>query len=242
MEIIKKQISLEEITNRKEKKYGMYDSDHIYIKINIEQTIDNLGLFTDFNFIESEEYGEYSYEDLLSNYRPRIGLDKWFKEGDKIISKTNSKLNSLKSYKESDRFKVGLDIEKGSYVNYRGDLVNGVTRLTYKSNYLITYVFDGNEDSLLGTTTQKSGLQYTDTRNDTVVKYNAEGINETNASLSAISKEEYLLGIINKPEIINDVFIDRGGHNIIEKHLRINEIQTINHLENYNNNYFNVIK
>lgn len=50
------------------------------------------------------------------------------------------------------------------------------------------------------------------------------------------------MGIINKPEIKNDVFIDRGVITPMEPHLRLSEVETLEHLINYGNGYFNVVK
>jgi hypothetical protein len=68
----------------------------------------------------------------------------------------------------------------------------------------------------------------------------SEGWNETNTSLSALTKEEYLFGIISVPEIQNDVFIDRGKTTVFEKHLKLSGIKNINELVRYGNGYFNI--
>jgi hypothetical protein len=61
----------------------------------------------------------------------------------------------------------------------------------------------------------------------TTFHYVGEGFNETNTSLSAISKEEYLFGI-TPPEVESDVFIDRGVISVMDMHLRLSEIKIIN--------------
>ena len=59
---------------------------------------------------------------------------------------------------------------------------------------------------------------------------------------SALTKEEYLFGIISKPEVKSDLFIDRGITTIFEKHLKLSEITNINELSRYGRGYFNVTK
>jgi hypothetical protein len=109
----------------------------------------------------------------------------------------------------------------------------------------------------MGTTNQIYGLQYVDytgkTRsvkiNDTSIRipltnfrYIGEGQNETNVSLSALTKEEYLFGIISPPEVKNDVFIDRGVTSVMDIHLRLSEIKNLGQLSRYGNGFYNLTK
>jgi len=72
--------------------------------------------------------------------------------------------------------------------------------------------------------------------------YNSEGFNETNVSLDASFKEEYLFGIVNTPEVESDVFIDRGRTTVLQNHLQLSEITNMGELINYSNGYYNIIK
>ena len=63
---------------------------------------------------------------------------------------------------------------------------------------------------------------------------------QTNTSLSAITKEEFLLGIISRPEVENDVFIDRGVVPVLDYHLRLSEIKNLGQLQQYGNGYYNI--
>lgn len=121
-----------------------------------------------------------------------------------------------------------------------------------------TYVFDANNDANIGTTNQSSGILYTDysaitrtvinelgdttTIGLTEIEYTGEGWNETNTSLSANTKEEYLFGITQPPEVFSDVFIERGTTTVHEKHLRLSEVESLEHLERYNNGFYNLVK
>ena len=61
-------------------------------------------------------------------------------------------------------------------------------------------------------------------------------------SLSAITKEEYLFGIISQPEVRSDVFIDRTITSITDLHLRLSEIRNLDSLIRYGNGFYNITK
>jgi len=169
---------------------------------------------------------------------------------------TDSKIDELRSYDNENIYQPGFDINTETYTNYIGSLIDGVSRITQYGD-VSKYVFDAENDSNIGTNNQNSGLLYTDysglTRTVNVnglnvdilltdVRYVAEGRNQTNTSLSAITKEEYLFGIISKPEVKNDVFIDRGTTSVMDSHLRLSEIKNIGSLTKYGNGFYNVVK
>jgi hypothetical protein len=119
------------------------------------------------------------------------------------------------------------------------------------------YVFSTPNDNNLGTDNQVYGLKYLDYTGEsrTVVidnisstipltefRYIGEGWNETNTSLSAITKEEYLFGIINTPEVQSDVFIDRGQTSVLDMHLRLSEIKNLGELSRYGNGFYKLNK
>jgi hypothetical protein len=173
-----------------------------------------------------------------------------------ITGSTDSKIDDLRSYDQLNRYRIGFDMEAETYINYTNTSVNGVSRIL-SSTEPKTYVFDTENDSLMGTTNQIYGLQYVDytgkTRsvkiNDTSIRipltnfrYIGEGQNETNVSLSALTKEEYLFGIISPPEVKNDVFIDRGVTSVMDMHLRLSEIKNLGQLSRYGNGFYNLTK
>jgi len=157
---------------------------------------------------------------------------------------------------------------QGNTVNGRNRVTNlsGVTAantahfaaLTGTTYTATTYVFDANDDVNIGTSNQSSGLLYKDfellnkpvtdefgfTYNAplTEFEFTGEGWNDTNTSLSALTKEEYLFGITQPPEVQSDVFIDRGATTVLEKHLRFSEVESLEHLERYNNGFYRLVK
>lgn len=173
-----------------------------------------------------------------------------------ITGSTDSKIEDLRSYDELNRYRIGFDMETETYINYENLTVNGISRILSNSEPK-TYVFDTENDSLMGTPNQVYGLQYIDysanTQNiliDNVIvpnqlanfRFIGEGQNETNVSLSALTKEEYLFGIISTPEVKNDVFIDRGVTSVMDMHLRLSEIKNLGQLSRYGNGFYNLTK
>jgi hypothetical protein len=173
----------------------------------------------------------------------------------KITGYTDSKIEDLRSYKISNPFQVGFDMERTNYYNYVNTLINGVSRI-YSMGEPRIYVFDTPANSTLGQPTQINGLQYIDytgktrplsTNNNgtipiTQFSYVCEGINMTNTSLSALTKEEYLFGVIFPPEVKSDVFIDRGITSVTDKHLRLSEVKDLNELGRYGNGLYTLNK
>jgi hypothetical protein len=208
---------------------------------------------------------------VLTGYTKYLRLDNsvasdWYKDGDVMGAITETRRDELKSYNKTNRFIPNFNLEVESYLNYQGTLINGVTRITEHTQnptgFTTTYTFDGNNDITIGTPNQTTGLLYTDVnrtitniekgtnrddylKNKTrmaVLQYKAEGWNETNTSLSALTKEEYLMGILYPPEVFSDVNIDRGSTTVMEKHLKLSEVESIDHLEWFGNGFYNIVK
>ena len=174
----------------------------------------------------------------------------------KITGYTDSKIEDLRSYKASNPFQVGFDMERADYYNYANTLVKGVSRIHSMAEPRI-YVFDTPTGATLGQPSQVNGLQYIEftgkTRQVTLngltsgipltqFSYVCEGINMRNTSLSAITKEEYLFGVIFPPEVKSEVFIERGITSVIDKHLRLSEITNLNEFARYGNGLYTLNK
>jgi len=57
-----------------------------------------------------------------------------------------------------------------------------------------------------------------------------------------LTRNEHFLGFITDPIIYSDIFVERGKQSVIERNLRLGEIDNIGELEVYNNRFFNVRK
>jgi len=194
-------------------------------------------------------------------------VDQWYQFAGFVTGFTNDKLNMVKSYDDTDPYIPYLIFNAETYDNYFGDTVfSGVTTLTTEGEPNI-YVVDAEGGganaidtqqnlAVIGTVGQTTGLKYDSYSADTYdivafdgtptphpkteVRYVGEGWNETNVDLSAMTKTEYLLGIVSPPEVFSDVFIDRGATTVMEDHLRLGEIKGLDALLDYGNGYYKV--
>lgn len=267
--------------------YGQMTADTFYIKVMLTQNMDDMGIFTDINFISASTLlsAQPDYTILtqklsasgltfpfMSNTQPptptgftytgnmRVTgkpLNMYWAYSGRITGATDSKKTDVKSYSKTQNYIANFDIVRDPYINYLGTNINGRTRLTQQGEPSI-YVFDANDDVNIGTVNQSTGILFRDytgttrTVSDsqlgviqiplTEMQYEGEGWNDTNTSLSAQTKEEYLFGITTPPTVFSDVFIDRGDTIVFEKHLRLSEVESLEHLERYNNGYYRIVK
>ena len=57
-----------------------------------------------------------------------------------------------------------------------------------------------------------------------------------------ITRNEHFLGFIDEPIVFSDVFVERGKQGVMEKNLRLSEIDNVGEIDLYGNGYFNVQK
>jgi hypothetical protein len=173
-----------------------------------------------------------------------------------VTGSTDSKIEDLRSYNGSMPFQPGFDMEQNNYIDYLSTPISGHSRVVM-SGEPTSYVFDAIYDLNIGTPLQSTGLLYYDytglTRNVIIngVSVNipvtnfdfvGQGWNQTNISLSALTKEEYLFGIISPPEVQSDVFIDRGITTVMDRHLKMSEITNLEQLVRYGNGFYKLRK
>jgi hypothetical protein len=291
MDIIKRKILLENSTNRdyNSPDWGVMTATTFYLNIMITQNIDDMGLFTDIDYIPKSKLAtsQPNYSLLINklnsigahfNFMSNVPVSSitrlnstptedvtlrfigdtgstYYNYGNNVITgATDSKLEDVRSYKITDPYRVGFNVATEVYTNYAGVSVSGVNRI-YSMAEPKKYVFDAITGSTLAQNNQPYGLQYSDYTGTsrsmvisgdtnplplTTFRYISEGWNETNVSLSALTKEEFLFGIISRPELQNDVFIDRGATSVMDTHLRLSEIKNIGQLRNYGNGFYNL--
>lgn len=223
----------------------------IYLKIPLTQKIEDLGMMTDMPFNEQINLCSGG---LPLNFMNDGVTSVFYKQGGIVNYASDSKLEVVRSYDSDNPYIENFDIKKEYYVNYNGEGINGVDRVVKINGDEIVYTVDAKRDSLIGTSGQTTGIQYTDNPEGgvvipleldgdittTKVQYFAEGWNERNTSTDPQIQEEYLLGIISQPEIKSDVFIDRTTFSVLDKHLRLSEVESLEHLTNYGNGYYNI--
>ena len=173
-----------------------------------------------------------------------------------ISGRTDSKIEDVKSYNEINKYIPNFDIGRETYLNYNNVLINGVNRVVSLGEPT-RYAIDATNNGLIGTQNQDGGISYNDytgiTRSvvidgikknipTTTFNFKGEGRNVSNTSYSALTKEEYLFGIISTTEVKNEVFIDRSVQSVIEFHLRLSEINNLGHLSRYGNGLYRLRK
>ena len=57
-----------------------------------------------------------------------------------------------------------------------------------------------------------------------------------------VTRNEHFLGFIDEPTVYSDVFVERGKQGVMEKNLRLLEIDNVGEMDIYGNGYFNVRK
>jgi hypothetical protein len=286
--VIKRKIFLEESTIRVSgTTWGTIPRGiYFYLNIQLNQTIDNMGLFTDVEFIPTGNTSNLVDYTLLTDKLNASGYIFTFTNGtvpinfntlltprDKLVLRlpekiltqyyyygnniltgaTDSKIEDVRSYDKNKPYISGFVIDEEIYDNYKDIKITGVTQICSLDEPK-TYVFDATNDLSIGTINQVTGLQYKDFSAATTtilsangidiptstVRFISEGWNQTNTSLSAFTKEEFLLGINSRPEVENDVFIDRGVSPVLDYHLRLSEIRNLGQLQQYGNGYYKI--
>ena len=291
MQVLERKILLEDSVDRTANSptWGVMTATTFYIKINLTQNIDDMGLLTNIEYIPKDDISisqpdytvlinklsssgitfpfmngvkpndttNISKTDNVTLRLPNKKQSDYYVYGNSIISGlTDSKIDDIRSYDRNNIYRVGFDTHTETYVNYKNETINGVDRIFSMGEPRI-YVFDTPNNNDLGTVNQKHGLRYLEytgqtrtvtidninsTINLTSVNYIGEGINETNTSLSAMTKEEYLFGITTEPQVESDVFIDRGQVSVMDMHLRLSEIKNLDELARYGNGFYNLNK
>lgn len=87
-----------------------------------------------------------------------------------------------------------------------------------------------------------NGINYFDYEDYTIYVTDSYGLVPGEIVLSAITKNEALLNVIDQPEIITNVYIERGKYTPLENIMRIGEVDNVGDLEKYGYKYFNVEK
>ena len=223
----------------------------------LDQKLSSNGILFPFMSGATSNITNLTQTDNISLRLPQNTVESYFNYGNaNITGSTDSKIGDVMSYDPNNPYIAGFNINTNTYTNYQNVTINGVNRATSLGEPTI-YVFDTPVDQNIGTPNQIYGLQYQDytgqtrtvvingvTSNIPVTNFlfKGEGINETNTSLSALTKEEYLFGITETPDVQSDVYIDRGVTSIMDMQLRLSEVSTIDELTNYGNGFYNITK
>lgn len=87
------------------------------------------------------------------------------------------------------------------------------------------------------------GLNYFDRADGyTMITGNTTGYTKEEVVNYCITRNEHFIGFIDDPQVYSDVFVERGKLGVMEKNLRLGEIDNMDELDVYGNGYFKVRK
>ena len=86
-----------------------------------------------------------------------------------------------------------------------------------------------------------NGTDYIDySGNNSIFIVPSSGLTSDMLVQSAITKNEFLLNVIDQPQLKSSVFVERGKNSALENFRRIGEVSTMNDLVTYGYNFFNI--
>ena len=231
--------------------YGQKIKNTIDINIFLRQDLDDMGIFTNSNFISKKPYlnqkppdfnsfiyGRLPAADVSFYYSPLITTTGTTDDSTlKVVSSLRVDQNGQPIYvpnlnvsKDVKNTFNGVIYENSDLINYKigCDVVDisstGVEFNTYKNKFVRTKNIDGENVSWRKTTFESVN----------------GGWNMTNTSLFANYKKEEYLGVVFPPEISKEVFINRGIADIFERHSILSEIKTTDDIDNFRGGYLSV--
>lgn len=227
-------------------KYGQIDKSFIVFPVFLTQSFDDMGIFSDEYYVEALNLINTDQDP----YTRLTGLpvqNYYTYNESQITGFTESQLERVEGYNQNNPYVVGLNVADLPSVEY-----TGVLEIKDDS---ILYVIGGEVDSS-GGYVDGTGIVYetfettrivTDSMTQeskeisiTTFRYKNKGYREYNTNLYANIKEDKYLGVVFQPQVDNDILIDRGTVNVMERHLKMSEIDSVEQLEKYGQGFFNV--
>lgn len=249
MEILRRQILIEDGVSRVTgTTYGTLTATSFNIPIFLTQNFEDMGLFTNMPYIQKSPLLTTPPDEFIGINRPTgVTITMYYGDEVKVTGTTDDdNLSEVQSYivnptNGNPGFSSGVNMAQD--IQFTFDGVDSI------SSNKIEYTIGANPNNVTNT-----GIHYTtywdeyvnkiDPKTGEVIRYNktefnykTSGRTQFNTSLSAITKEEEFLGIVFPQEVRNEVFIERGGEDIFEKHMCMAEIKTVNDIEEYRNGY-----
>jgi hypothetical protein len=149
-----------------------------------------------------------------------------FLDGPLVISGyTNSSINDLVQYGPKNGL-IGGKFKPNTPVTGS----TGVNGIVYQPSSQFPY-----------TAYTINSLDYFDYPEDLTI-FVVSGVTPIEVVCSAITKEEYLLNVVDEPEVQSAVFVERGKNSALERIMRLGEVDNVGDLTKYGYGFFNVIK
>jgi hypothetical protein len=103
--------------------------------------------------------------------------------------------------------------------------------------------YTGYSFTYTGNTTGTTVVHYRDYEDGTtLITGNTTGFTQEEVINQMITRNEHFLGFVDDPTIYSDIFVERGKQGVLEKTLRLGEIDNIGELDVYGNGYFKIRK
>ena len=242
--------------------FGQKQIKTIDINLFISQKYEDIGIYTDMNFVEQRK--DSTPPVIPSNYNPFMGRlpgvpdNFYYTPPVTVTGQTNdNQLNYVKSLR-LDSNNQPIYVQYLNVSNNKNTIFDGVIEDTPD---FIKFIIGGGLD-LMGSsnatnigfnnittygveyiTFKKEFIKSINNNNQTVTykktqfSANYGGKNENNVGVYANLKQEELLGIVFKPEISSDVFINRGIADIFERHGLLSEMRSTDDIDNFRGGY-----
>jgi hypothetical protein len=108
------------------------------------------------------------------------------------------------------------------------------------STGVVGIVYSGNPQ-LPYTAYTINDMDYYDYEDGTTI-FVLSGVTPIDVVCSAITKQEFLLNVVDEPEIQSAVLVERGKNSALERFMRLGEVDNVGDLTKYGYGFFNVIK
>jgi len=220
----------------------------IDINIFLTQTLDDMGIFTDSYFIPKLPYDiniPIDFNPMVDGRMPGYPINFYY--NGPITSSGHTLDNKLKAMSSLRLDSDGKPIYK-NYLNIATDKKNIFSGVISQNQNEINYKIGVQNNNI--STTGVLYVTYKDkfkkfkneygefnTGNKTLFVTTNGGWGAGNLSLAALIKKEEYLGIVFKPEISSDVFINRGVADIFERHAILSELKTTNDIDTMRGGY-----
>lgn len=168
-----------------------------------------------------------SYTGLTTSSLPNT-IDYYAKQvtGTTTQGLTESTLFEFITYGTGKTINVG-SVSAGKQVISKSGLTDGSTLYIIKQS--------GNTDLYFYEYSATTGVT-------TYYQYTPNGMGSNDLIFTGITKRDILVGIIEKPKINNYAFIQRGNNNVFGPIMKFCDVNTVDDINGYNNNFFNVKK
>jgi hypothetical protein len=123
---------------------------------------------------------------------------------------------------------------------YGGGLVENLPSGAYTNGDLAGISWTGYTFDVVGSNTSIT-LYYED-RSDgtTLITGSTANITQEAVINFMLTRNEHFLGFVEQPTVYSDVFVERGKQGVMEKNLRLGEIDNLGELNIYGNGFFKV--